>query len=71
MLALIVHQETTEERVSQESPYMLFYELQGLDKDYAQFRAKNQGKRQDIGNTEDDKMFDEALKGLRNRCCIQ
>ena len=50
---------------------VLFYELQGLDKDYAQFRAKNQGKRQDIGNTEDDKMFDEALKGLRNRCCIQ
>ena len=48
---------------------MLFYELRGLE--YDRFRAEKQGKRQDIGNTEDDKMFDEALKGLRSRCCIQ
>ena len=39
--------------------------------EYDHFRAEKQGKRQDTGNTEDDEMFDEALKGLRSGCCIQ
>lgn len=64
-------QETTEERVSQESPYMLFFELQDLKDHYDEFRAKKMGKKQDIGNTEDDKEFEETLKSLRSRCCIQ
>ena len=62
-------QETTEDRISEESPYLLFYQLEGLE--HQQFRAKKQGKKQDIGRTEDDREFEETLKSLRSRCCIQ
>lgn len=65
-------QETNDARVNEESPYMLFYELHGLDKDYNRFRAKRSGgKGQDIGSTEDDREFEETLKSLRKSCSIQ
>lgn len=56
--------ETSAERVSQECPYMLFYEVRGLD--YNSFRAKHQGKKEDIGNTEDDRAFEETAQ----RCVV-
>lgn len=71
MLSNTSIQETTDERVSQESPYMLFYEQQGLERHYDCFRAKKGGKRQDIGSTEDDRMFDEQMKRFTSHCCIQ
>eukprot|EP00731_Ephydatia_muelleri_P022565 Em0015g148a len=52
--------ETTAERVCQECPYMLFYEMRGLDS--GSFRAKQQGKKEDIGNTEDDTAFEETTR---------
>ena len=53
-------QETTEERVEQECPYLLFYELEGIkDRD---FRAKlKSGKKAELGRTEDDKEFEEEI----------
>ena len=51
---------------------MLFYELQGLDKEYNRFRVqKSGGKGQDIGSTEDDREYEETLKTLRKSCSIQ
>ena len=50
--------ETTVERVSQECPYMLFYEMRGLD--YDSFRAKRQGKKEDMEKTEDDRAYEET-----------
>lgn len=64
-------QETTEERMLQESPYMLFYQLQGLEKYFNKFRATKHGKRQELGSTEDDREFEETLKTLRKACVIQ
>ena len=64
-------QETTEERMVQESPYMLFYQLQGLDNYFDKFRASKHGKRQELGSTDDDREFEETLKSLRKACVIQ
>ena len=64
-------QETTEERIVQESPYMLFYQLQGLDQYLDKFRATKHGKRQELGSTDDDREFEETLKSLRKACVIQ
>ena len=65
-------QETAEERILEESPYMLFYEMKDLDHYYKLFRAQEKGgKRQDIGSTEDDKAFEETLRNLSRKCCIQ
>ena len=50
---------------------MLFYEQQGLDRHYDCFRAKKGGKQQDIGSTEDDRMFDEQMKRFSSHRCIQ
>ena len=50
---------------------MLFFEVHGLAERLSEFRAKKKGKKQDIGSTEDDKEFEETLKNLRSRCCIQ
>lgn len=50
---------------------MLFYEQQGLERHYDCFRAKKGGKCQDIGSTEDDRMFDEQMKRFSSHCCIQ
>ena len=64
-------QETTEDRMLQESPYMLFYQLQGLDQYIDKFRATKHGKRQELGSTDDDREFEETLKSLRKACVIQ
>lgn len=64
-------QETTEERMTQESPYMLFYQLQGLENHFDKFRAMSHGKRQELGRTDDDREFEETLKTLRKACVIQ
>ncbi len=62
-------QETSEERVLEESPYLLFYELQDLD--YNKFRGQRSGaKGQDVG-ADDDKEFEETLKNLKKSCSIQ
>ena len=55
----------------QESPYMLFYQLQDLDKYFDRFRATKHGKRQELGSTDDDREFEETLKSLRKACVIQ
>ncbi len=66
---ITLSQETSEERVVEESPYLLFYELQGLD--YKNFRVKKSGsKGQDVG-ADDDKDYEESLKNLRKSCSIQ
>lgn len=65
-------QETTPERVEQESPYMLFYELQDIDELSGRFRAEDrQGTRQEIGTTEDDREYEETLKNIKKSCTIQ
>ncbi len=62
-------QETSEDRVLEESPYLLFYELQDLD--YNKFRGQRSGaKGQDVG-ADDDREFEETLKNLRKSCSIQ
>ena len=63
-LSLMHHQETNDERVLSESPYILFYEQDGLQQHYSDFRAQIQGKKQDIGYTEDDREFEQSLKNL-------
>ena len=55
----------------EESPYMLFYEMKDLDHYYSLFRAMKGGKRQDISSTEDDKAYEETLRNLSKKCCIQ
>ena len=55
----------------QESPYMLFYQLQGLEQYFDKFRATKHGKRQELGSTDDDREFEETLKSLRKACVIQ
>ena len=67
----LLHQETTEERVLQESPYLLFYEMNGLNQYSDLFRARKGGKKQDIGSTEDDRAYEETLRNLSKKCCIQ
>lgn len=58
--------------MEQESPYMLFYELQNINDLSSKFRAENkQGARQDIGTTEDDREFEETLKTIKKSCSIQ
>lgn len=39
---------------------MLFYEMRGLK--HGSFRAKQQGKKEDMGNTEDDTAFEETAR---------
>ena len=64
-------QETTDERVGQEeSAYMLFYQLQGLDPLSCR-AAKQHGAKQELGKTEDDREFEETIKKLQKSCCIQ
>ena len=70
-LSLSLSQETNEERMVQESPYMLFYQLQDLDNYFDRFRATKHGKRQELGSTDDDREFEETLKSLRKACVIQ
>ena len=68
----VVLQETTPDRVEQESPYMLFYELQNIEGMSHKFRAEDkQGARQDIGTTEDDREYEETLKTIKKSCSIQ
>jgi hypothetical protein len=45
--------------------------MKDLDHYYNLFRAQKEGKRQDIGSTEDDKAYEETIKHLRQKCCIQ
>ena len=59
------------ERISEASPYLLFYEMKDLDHYYNLFRAEKGGKRQDISSTEDDKAYEETLRTLSKKCCIQ
>lgn len=55
--------------MEQESPYMLFYELQNIDELAGGFHADNrQGACVEIGQTEDDREFEETLK---KTCAIQ
>jgi hypothetical protein len=56
--------------VEQESPYMLFYELQNIEELSGRFRAqvKQQRLSEDTGPTEDDREFEETLK---KTCAIQ
>jgi ubiquitin carboxyl-terminal hydrolase 6/32 len=63
--------ETSEERIIEESPYMLFYEMKDLDHYYNLFRAQKGGKQQDISSTEDDRAYEETLHNLSKKCCIQ
>ena len=43
---------------------MLFYELRGLPDRYKQFRAKKQGRKQDVIDTEDDREFEDNIQKL-------
>ena len=54
-------QECDGERVQSESPYMLFYELQGLD--YLSYLPNTTGKMRDSSNEEDD--LEETKKSCR------
>lgn len=70
-LSLPLLQETTPERVEQESPYMLFYELQDIDQLAGRFRAQDRQANMDTGPTDDDKEFEETLKTIKKSCAIQ
>lgn len=58
--------------MEQESPYMLFYELQNIEEMSNRFRAANrQGSKQEIGVTDDDREFEETMKSIKRTCVIQ
>ena len=50
-----------------ESPYLLFYEQETLQQHYNDFRARGQGKKQDIGYTDDDRAFEQSLKSMAGK----